>query len=78
MANLLKKIGGLPVIALVLLAIYPLVAFLCALHAAITRRRGAAVGWLLAALMTEHVAWSAGFWASLLPAFGRTKEKVGA
>jgi len=54
--------------SLVLLAGYPVAMLAGAAHAAATRRRWAATGWLAAAFITMHVMWSAAFWASLAAA----------
>jgi succinoglycan biosynthesis protein ExoA len=58
--------GGLP--WALLLAAYPAVILIGATHAAVTRGRWAAAGWLAATFMTIHIMWSAGFWASLASA----------
>jgi glycosyltransferase involved in cell wall biosynthesis len=50
----------------ILLAAYPAVVILGAVHAALTHRRLAAAGWIAAAFFTIQLMWSAGFWASML------------
>lgn len=49
-----------------LLAAYPVGVIAGALHAAATRDRWTALGWLAGSFVTIHLAWSLGFWASLM------------
>ena len=51
-----------------LAATYPAFILAGAVHAAVTRRKWAAVPWLAATFVTMHVMWSAAFWASLAAA----------
>jgi len=51
-----------------LLAVYPAAILIAAAHAASTRDRWAATGWLAGTFMTIHVMWSLAFWASLASA----------
>src|SRR5439155_13616772 len=53
-----------------LLAAYAAAILVGAVHAAATRDRWPAVGWLAGSFVTIHVAWSAAFWASLISAGG--------
>ncbi|MGB7218072.1 MAG: glycosyltransferase family 2 protein [Vicinamibacterales bacterium] len=49
-----------------LLVVYTAVILIGAVHAAATRGRWPAVGWLAGSFVTIQVAWSAAFWASLI------------
>ena len=66
--------GGLP--WALLLAAYPAVILMGATHAAATRGRWAAAGWLAGTFMTIHIMWSAGFWASLASASVSRHERT--
>ena len=49
-----------------LLAVYPTALAVGAIHAAATRGKWPAAGWLAGALLTMQVAWSAAFWLSVV------------
>lgn len=50
------------------LAIYPVATLIGATHAAATRHKWAAAGWLAGIFVTMHLAWGLAFWASLASA----------
>jgi GT2 family glycosyltransferase len=49
----------------ILLAVYPVAVLIGSAHAAATRGKWPATGWLAGAFFTIHLAWSCAFWLSL-------------